>query len=93
MTTETIEIRECTIEDIGLKITGQDAPPLIESVNKYLSDFAAPKREGEGNILLGNHLCLKCGRHLTGAMGTFRWGIANGEGSCSNCGWPGSGSA
>jgi hypothetical protein len=32
--------------------------------------------------------CVGCGRPLTGIFGYFRWGLANGEGYCSECGWP-----
>ena len=32
--------------------------------------------------------CVDCGRMLGGFFGSFRWGIANGLGECSNCGSP-----
>lgn len=32
--------------------------------------------------------CVACGEHLTGLFGSFRWGLANGEGECGACGYP-----
>lgn len=32
--------------------------------------------------------CVNCGRMLGGFFGSFVWGIANGHGECSNCGFP-----
>lgn len=33
-------------------------------------------------------ICVSCGKILGGFFGTFRWGIANGYGECSECGFP-----
>ena len=33
-------------------------------------------------------ICVLCGKILGGFFGTFRWGIANGYGECSECGFP-----
>jgi hypothetical protein len=36
-----------------------------------------------------NPVCVGCGLALTGFLiGTFTWGLANGEGYCSHCGYP-----
>ena len=88
MTIKTIEV--CTVSDIGLTITGADAPPLVAALNKYLEQFAKPIRHDEkkSNFLVGDLECLNCGRVLNGALGTFQWGLCHGEGTCSNCGWP-----
>lgn len=78
----------CTIEDIGIEITGTDAPPIIAAINEYLSIFEKPAlREKEGKFS-GRTNCCGCGQPLDGFMGTFTWGIAHGEGACSKCGWP-----
>lgn len=75
------EVKHCTIEDIGLEITGEDAPPIIDAINKYLADFAGK-------------VCPKCGSKLGGMFGAFTWGLAHGEGYCTGgftgkrCGWP-----
>ena len=85
---ETTDI--CTVEDIGLKLTGPDALPYIAAMNDYLAAFAKPiqRDHGEENWLTGSRLCLKCLRVLDGVLGTFQWGLASGEGKCSKCGWP-----
>lgn len=83
------EISFCDIEAIGMSIRGEDAKPLVDALNAYLSAFAAPpRRKGGGNFLQGELCCPNCGKSLCGAFGTFTWGIAFGEGECSNCGWP-----
>jgi len=75
-------IQKCTIDAIGLGITGEDAEPIVKAVNKYLAMFAAP--QGSEEI----KRCLKCGVILGGPLGSFQWRIENGEGICSCCGWP-----
>lgn len=74
-TTQKTEHKHCTMEDIGLGITGEDAKPLVEAVTKYLSDFTAGDK------------CPQCDATLRGLFGSFSWGIQSGEGQCS-CGWP-----
>jgi hypothetical protein len=32
--------------------------------------------------------CVDCGRRLGGLLGSFRWGIVNGQGECAECGYP-----
>jgi len=83
------EVKRCTIDEIGLEITGEDAPPIIKQINKYLHAFASPiKKPGEPGMMTGSKLCIGCGLQLDGVLGTFTWGITNGAGFCSNCGWP-----
>ena len=78
----------CTIDDIGMSITGEDSQPIVEAINEYLSIFAKPvKREGGGNCVMGSYECLNCGEPLGGLLGTFQWGLCHGEGTCT-CGWP-----
>ena len=69
--------------DIGLAIK-EDAPEsdkrqavqTLADVDRYLQDFCVSKK------------CIVCGSTLTGLFGSFEWGIAHGEGYCSNCGYP-----
>ena len=55
----------------------------IKKINKYLSIFALPDKDGK---------CLKCGTVQDGLMaqlmGGFVYGFAHGEGGCSKCKWP-----
>lgn len=80
MTTE-FEVKHCTLDDIGMSITGDDAQPVVDACNKYLRDFAGT-------------ICPKCGSKLGGFLGSFTWGIVHGEGICTGgltgekCGWP-----
>ncbi|MBT7243677.1 MAG: hypothetical protein HN879_09695 [Flavobacteriaceae bacterium] len=67
----------CTPDDLGMKITGEDAGPFIAAMEEYLLLFAKPTKH-----------CLKCEAYLTGMLGSFTWGLANGEGTCSDCGYP-----
>ncbi len=85
---ETKDVEVCTLADIGIEITGSDAPAMIEVLDEYLSVFAKPVKRDGPNFLTGHVECLKCGKPLDGALGSFRWGIANGEGNCRGCGWP-----
>ena len=55
---------------------GVDVPVLIQQADKYLKHFCAEP------------ICPACDRKLGGIFGTFRWGMATGEGSCSACGYP-----
>jgi len=82
-----ITVSHCTVDDL-MSISGKDAQPVIDAINEYLQAFAKPIRcEGDG-LIMGRFSCLKCGKRLTGACGTFTWGLVHGEGHCSECGWP-----
>lgn len=57
---------------------------IAAKLDPYLADFVPFQKE-----------CICCGRVLVGTapevllgLGTFRWGLCNGEGECSECGWP-----
>jgi hypothetical protein len=83
------DVEFCTIDDLGIEITGDGAEPIIATLNEYFRDFAKPiKRDGGGNIISGATNCLKCKSALEGMFGSFRWGLTHGEGECSQCGWP-----
>lgn len=75
-------VKACTLDDLGMSITGEEAAPLIESINAYLANFVAGGK------------CPKCGAKLGGLLGSFTWGLAFGEGHCTGgltgtkCGWP-----
>lgn len=81
-------IEHCTITDTGLNLEGEDATRISDAINEYLSAFAKPSLKEKGNTFTGTANCLKCGTTLNGALGSFTWGIAHGEGNCGNCGWP-----
>ena len=85
---KTEDVDVCTTADIGIEIIGSGAPPMIDAIDEYLSIFSKPVKRDDGNFLMGRIECLKCGKALDGPMGSFQWGIANGEGNCSGCGWP-----
>ncbi len=49
-----------------------------KALDEYLRIFTMPV-EGK---------CIRCERTLGGLLGGFTWGIAHGEGTCGECGWP-----
>lgn len=53
-------------------------------INNYLKNFTYQEGKCPG---CGNK-CPGCGNKLGGFLGTFRWGLAHGEGGCSECGYP-----
>jgi len=74
--------KHCTIDDIGISITGEDAKPTIEAVDLYLHKFASTGGK-----------CPKCDAQLGGLLGSFMWGLVHGEGYCTGgfngpCCWP-----
>lgn len=77
------EARRCTPGDVGLTFLDAAPDELHELFNKYFAKFAAPITR-EGSV---EWYCY-CGRPLSGFLGTFRWGLAYGEGECSGCGAP-----
>lgn len=48
-----------------------------DALAAYLARFQEPR----------GYKC-QCGEKLMGIFGCFQWGLANGEGFCSACGWP-----
>lgn len=83
------DVKHCTIADVGLEITGTDAPSLVAALNEYFGQFAKPIRRDGANMLFGSIKCMQCDEILDGACGRFTWGIVHGEGHCGKCGYPG----
>ena len=81
-------VDRCTMDSIGISITGEDAETITAPLAEYLSQFATPNYNPAGGMLSGSISCLKCDRPLNGMLGSFQWGLAHGEGQCSGCGWP-----
>ena len=42
----------------------------------------------DGLEVSSTEICVDCGYRLGGLLGSFQWGIINGQGHCSNCGFP-----
>jgi hypothetical protein len=80
------DVARCTCDSIGLSLTGDDAPEYLSALNAYLADFAAPVRGSDAPH--SPCLCLRCGEPVAGLLGRFAWGMASGEGFCSECSWP-----
>ena len=82
-----LPIPRCRPEDQGARFLA-----LARLPEYYLAAFVAP-RLSESELALN---CLGCGEDLyrAGIAGfllgaaTFTWGLANGEGYCSGCGYP-----
>lgn len=78
----TPQVKHCTIDDLGIAITGEDAKPLVDAINEYCNKFAST-----------GGTCPKCNAKLGGLLGSFAWGLCHGEGVCTgglkgSCGWP-----
>lgn len=83
-------IERCAPEDAGLVY--QEPPPdsLREDIEAYFANFAKPEcPDSEGAAFLACQPCINCGEPQMGMGGHFQWGLVHGEGSCTNCGWPG----
>lgn len=85
------EPRHCTAADL-FSINGEDGDEkaaLIAATDEYLSAFAAPVKNDDGEPV-----CFHCGERIDGfaqMFGTgvaYQWGLAHGEATCSGCGWP-----
>lgn len=87
-----MNLPRCTAKDIGIvpkegMELDQKAIDFIADLDAYLHKFAAPsKRNWNSTTVVWD--CLNCGQMLTGLVGSFQWGIANGIGECGNCHWP-----
>lgn len=57
---------------------GEDSEAFKKRADDYLKIFAKTET---------SH-CLCCGASLGGLFGKFEYGLAHGEGRCSNCGYP-----
>lgn len=87
--TTPVEPRPCTPQDVGIQYTDETTQWVKDACEKYFSQFDAPRYgENDGGILMSKVRC-SCGRPLGGFIGSFTWGLAFGEGSCSNCKRPG----
>lgn len=60
-------------EVTGESITDEEQKAL----SGYFSQFLAPAEK-----------CVGCERTLGGLLGSFQWGLANGEGFCGRCNYP-----
>ena len=81
----------CQPGDVGLKFTDQASDHFKQTVTDYFKTFAKPSG-AQGNGFMLGHRCIKCGEHLTGMLGTFRWDfLCYGEFRCGKCSWPGRG--
>ncbi len=88
------ELGVCTIDDLGMELSGEDAPKAIAAINAYLAAFAKPVSVGlnadgqeKSAFMFGRYKCCNCGEPLGGVFGRFAWGFVTGEGKCTNCGW------
>ncbi len=73
-----------TCENIELVITGGDGN---EESKKAASDIIAEADVYFARFTPGPN-CPQCNATLTGWLGSFIWGLANGEGHCSQCKYP-----
>ena len=77
------EVKHCTMEDLGMSLTGDESKPLTDAINGYLKDFT-----------FSDGKCPKCKANLGGILGSFTFGMTHGEGRCTGgfsgkkCGWP-----
>lgn len=77
-------LQHATCENIGIRIRAKDDDPeskqsaddAIREADEYLHDFTSGPK------------CPGCDLNLGGFLGSFVWGIANGEGNCSQCHYP-----
>lgn len=77
-------VRPCTLDTIGAAFTGDARPETVALVTAYFARFAAPIIPAKADAFRGAE-CV-CGEALTGLLGGFRYGLAHGEGYCSDCG-------
>jgi len=81
------DVERCSANGLRIRATAgseEDIAEVLAAIDEYLESFAQPTQDMK---------CLKCGTAQTGllasCLGGFEWGIVNGEGRCSACGWPG----
>jgi len=80
-------LSKATAATVGIVPTpGQEDVPdtlnLIALADEYFANFCASEKP-DAPIK-----CPCCGFGLGVLLGTFVWGIAHGEGTCSSCGYP-----
>lgn len=93
---DTLRVRPSESEEV---VEG-DAERMVEAVNEALDGFVVPEGlkeyidevpSGKASVedaIAGVYDCICCGARLNGFMGTFEWGMVNGEGKCGRCGYP-----
>jgi hypothetical protein len=93
-----LELREKNLPSAGwrtifeLKVVADDGTvPTAEVVEslKEVVEISAIFDTYFASFLPTAETCVCCYKPLTGLFGTFRWGLAHGEGYCSSCGYPG----
>lgn len=80
-----LNVEIATMENVGITISKKsetkkaqkELDKTVQSCNEYFKRFIKPTEN-----------CPLCGATIGGIFGTFEWGIAHGEGGCSNCGYP-----
>lgn len=76
---QALELPRLDWVDIGYEPTEALTSTDEHVLQGYFAMFAKPSKDLE---------CFCCGKALSGFLGSFTWGIANGEGHCGNCGYP-----
>lgn len=78
-----------TREGLGIDIAIHTKNPhLHEAAEKTRAEKFAILDKYLSNFVFDSGKCPGCGSNLGGLLGTFRWGLAHGEGVCSECGYP-----
>ncbi len=82
---EECDLPSATLESIGAIVTPKnDSPDTVAEVKKIT---AALTKYLKGFAYTPDGKCVRCGATLGGILGSFSWGLQNGEGACS-CGYP-----
>lgn len=78
------ELPHATCELIGLGIAPKND---TDECKQALADFTAEVDDYLAKFTPGPN-CPRCGAQLGGLLGSFDWGIANGEGFYGQCNYP-----
>lgn len=73
------KLPRCGAMDIFKAHDAESEAAAKEHLDAYFAEFLVPA---------GDFHCIGCHRTLTGFLGSFAWGLANGEGHCAECGYP-----
>lgn len=80
------KMRAVDIASIADDSEPEDGAKMMAELDAYLAHFV---ELGERDPAWKSRLCICCGATLTGLLtGSFRWGLAHGEGNCCVCGYP-----
>lgn len=83
------DLPRATCDTVGIELSGRDEGIGRRVFDKYFRIFVCPKSTAvEDQGILGSQRCISCDSRLDGLIGTFEWGLAHGEGTCVECGWP-----